>query len=151
VKTANERPQVGGDHYRAAGNTFQHWDLVLQFMGNRYLEGQISKYVCRWRLKAGAQDVTKAQHYCAKLIDALRQGTVGPQIMPVASTADTLRKAGEFCDAQGFGYLELRILLLCCFWQSEKCLEQLSQLLADLYTAARQHDADRTVSGSDVS
>lgn len=56
--------QVGGQHYIAE---YQHWDLVCDAnMG--YFEGQISKYLSRWRKKNGAEDVAKALHYMDKLI-----------------------------------------------------------------------------------
>ena len=61
---ANER-QVGGTHYQAE---IQHWDYVLA-NGLGYLEGQITKYVTRWRKKGGVEDLEKARHYLEKLIE----------------------------------------------------------------------------------
>ena len=61
---ANDR-QEQGSHYRSE---IQHWDWVLaNDMG--YLEGCITKYVCRWRKKNGIYDLRKAQHYLEKLIE----------------------------------------------------------------------------------
>lgn len=59
--------QVGGGHYQ--GGIYQHWDFVLEnHMG--YLEGQITRYICRWRNKNGQQDLQKALHYANKLWEA---------------------------------------------------------------------------------
>ena len=62
--SANER-QVGGNHYL---REYQHWDIVNDF-GLDYFQGQITKYVMRWRDKGGVQDLRKAQHFLAKYIE----------------------------------------------------------------------------------
>ena len=58
--------QVGGAHYRT---TIQHWDFVAQRLGWRYFVGQATKYLTRWRKKGGRQDVEKARHFVAKLLE----------------------------------------------------------------------------------
>jgi hypothetical protein len=64
-QTANET-QVAGEHYRTP---IQHWDYVLaNDLG--YLEGQITKYVTRWRKKNGVEDLLKARHFLDKLIES---------------------------------------------------------------------------------
>lgn len=70
--SANSR-QVAGAHYQA---DIQHWDYTLGFLDNRYLEGNITKYVCRHRRKNGAQDLHKALHYLDKLEEAFTAGHV---------------------------------------------------------------------------
>ena len=55
--------QVGGDHYKTE---YQHWDFVRD-TGMGYMEGQVVKYVTRWRKKGGLQDLEKAQHFLAKI------------------------------------------------------------------------------------
>lgn len=63
--TANDM-QVGGDHYM--DKTIQPWDyIVSNNLG--FLEGNIVKYVTRWKEKNGVADLRKAQHYLAKLIE----------------------------------------------------------------------------------
>jgi hypothetical protein len=62
---ANER-QVGGDHYKTEGP--QHWDMVAQFTLD-YFQGQITKYLFRWRKKGGVEDLEKARHYLDKYIE----------------------------------------------------------------------------------
>jgi hypothetical protein len=65
---ANDR-QVGGSHYKTGG--LQHWDLVEMF-GWDYFQGQITKYLMRWRKKNGLEDLEKARHYLDKYIEVER-------------------------------------------------------------------------------
>lgn len=67
MKFANES-QVGGAHY--AGEV-QHWDYAVAQFGIGYLQGQITKYACRWRSKNGLQDLQKAAHFLQKLQEVL--------------------------------------------------------------------------------
>jgi hypothetical protein len=62
--SANER-QVGGKHY---GKGFQHWDFV-DAQNLDYFQGQITKYVCRWKDKNGVEDLEKAKHFLEKYIE----------------------------------------------------------------------------------
>ena len=79
VVKANQR-QVGGDHYaRGAGacphcgGRLQHWDLAAMF-GWDYFQGQIIKYVMRWRDKNGKQDLEKGLHTLTKYVEVADQG-----------------------------------------------------------------------------
>jgi Protein of unknwon function (DUF3310) len=66
LTTSALNKQVGGSHYK---------DLPIQpveyihanAMG--YLEGNVVKYVSRWRNKNGIADLEKAKHYIELLID----------------------------------------------------------------------------------
>lgn len=69
-KDANSR-QVGGSHYGL--KNFQHWDLVALFKLD-YFQGQITKYVMRWKQKNGVQDLEKALHFLEKYIELEKQG-----------------------------------------------------------------------------
>lgn len=70
MENPNDR-QVGGEHYQKAaltctcGRTYQHWDLV-QALNWDYFQGQIIKYLMRWRNKNGVQDLEKAAHFLDK-------------------------------------------------------------------------------------
>lgn len=65
---ANER-QVGGRHYkRQSLSGKEHWDMVVDF-GLDYFQGQITKYVMRYKQKNGVQDLLKARHFLDKLIE----------------------------------------------------------------------------------
>lgn len=74
---ANDR-QVGGDHYKKAGETGEeHWDRVSR-LGLDYFQGCITKYVERWRDKGGVQDLEKARHYLDKYIEEVEAGNITP-------------------------------------------------------------------------
>jgi hypothetical protein len=70
---ANSR-QVGGRHYYEtdAASGMQHWDWVSEQKMD-YFQGQITKYVWRWKKKGGLQDLQKAQHYLEKYMEVWRQ------------------------------------------------------------------------------
>jgi hypothetical protein len=58
--------QVAGNHYK--DKAIQPWDyIVANNLG--YLEGNIIKYVSRWKDKGGVDDLLKARHYLDKLIE----------------------------------------------------------------------------------
>ena len=58
--------QVAGSHYKQ--KSIQPWDYIAaNELG--YFEGNIVKYVSRWRDKGGVDDLRKAQHYLQKLIE----------------------------------------------------------------------------------
>ena len=62
---ANSR-QVAGDHYKA--KAIQPWDYIASNQLG-YFEGNVVKYVSRWRDKGGVADLEKARHYLDKLIE----------------------------------------------------------------------------------
>jgi len=63
--TAND-VQVAGTHYK--DKAIQPWDYVVaNNLG--YLEGNIVKYISRWKDKGGMDDLKKARHYLDKLIE----------------------------------------------------------------------------------
>ena len=58
--------QVGGDHYK--GMAIQPAEYIYaNALG--YFEGNVIKYVSRWRKKNGMQDLEKAKHYIELLIE----------------------------------------------------------------------------------
>ena len=58
--------QVGGNHYK--GKAIQPWDyIVANNLG--YLEGNVVKYISRWKEKGGIDDLRKVVHYAEKLIE----------------------------------------------------------------------------------
>lgn len=68
----NERPvsalnkQVAGDHYKTRGI-----QPVEYIHANKldYFQGNVIKYVTRWRDKAGLADLEKAKHYLEMYIE----------------------------------------------------------------------------------
>lgn len=69
---ANEY-QMGGDHYASKQvqpwAAMQAWMTPEQFEG--FLRGNVIKYIARYPDKNGIEDVKKAQHYLAKLLEHL--------------------------------------------------------------------------------
>ena len=58
--------QIGGTHYKA--HKYETWDVIIDWnLG--HLDGNAVKYLSRWRLKGGLQDLKKARHYLDKLIE----------------------------------------------------------------------------------
>lgn len=62
---ANE-VQVGGAHYKTL--VPQPWD-VINAWGLGFLDGNVVKYVARFKNKGGVEDLRKAKHYLDKLIE----------------------------------------------------------------------------------
>lgn len=66
--SANDK-QVDGEHYQ---KPIQPWDYItLNRLG--YLEGNIIKYISRYKEKNGMRDLEKAKHYLDKLIEVNSQ------------------------------------------------------------------------------
>ena len=61
--------QHGGTHYKS--KAVQPWDYIIE-NNLGYLEGNVVKYVSRWRDKNGIEDLQKARHYLDKLIEVER-------------------------------------------------------------------------------
>lgn len=70
---ANQR-QVGGSHYKSPDAT-EHWDIVVQHDLD-YFQGQITKYVMRWKKKGGLNDLEKADHFLEKYIELAKAGRI---------------------------------------------------------------------------
>jgi hypothetical protein len=66
MSSANES-QVAGTHY---ATPIQHWDFVVA-NDLDYFQGQITKYVCRWKRKNGIEDLHKARHFLQKYIEVV--------------------------------------------------------------------------------
>lgn len=58
--------QVAGNHYKE--KPIQTWDYISK-NNIPYLEGNVIKYISRWREKGGMEDLKKAQHYLQKIIE----------------------------------------------------------------------------------
>lgn len=68
------RTQVGGDHYK--GFAIQPIEFIH---ANKipFLEGNVIKYVVRWKQKGGIADLEKAKHYIDLLIRLENPGPGG--------------------------------------------------------------------------
>lgn len=56
---------MGGNHYNVP---IQPWDYIAA-NGLGFFEGNVIKYVTRWKRKNGVEDLRKALHYLEKLIE----------------------------------------------------------------------------------
>lgn len=57
--------QHGGKHYKTDGE--EHWDRIWRLYGRGYFVGCATKYLERYHLKNGIEDLDKAIHYVQKL------------------------------------------------------------------------------------
>jgi len=79
--------QIGGSHYKA--KTIEPWDFIAaNNLG--FFEGNIIKYLSRWRDKNGTEDLLKARHYLDKLIEIDRMKQI---ISMYAEQAESVRKS----------------------------------------------------------
>lgn len=128
VVSANYK-QVGGSHYQ--GGIYQHWDFCIE-NNLGYLEGQITKYLSRWRQKAGRQDLEKAAHYADKLVECadrrlkfkLRR-LFGTQALPDFTCQGLL----TMIQAYSLTSDEQEVFLLVCEYRTHNALERIQQLL----------------------
>lgn len=73
--------QVGGSHYKAHGDAdLQHWDIVHKLKLD-YFQGQITKYVIRWKDKNGLEDLHKAAHFLQKYIELHTNPELPPEVV----------------------------------------------------------------------
>lgn len=56
METTNKIDQVGGNHY---GKPIQPWDIIAEYKMN-WFQGEVLKYMTRFRYKGGKQDLLKA-------------------------------------------------------------------------------------------
>lgn len=116
--------QVGGGHYK--GTAYQHWDFVMIVLAGRYLEGNITKYISRWRKKNGLEDLKKARHYLTKLIEQFNLGNVQP-LYTVYHTP--YQSPTHFCDVNGVGVSERMVVMLVSNWHGAKELNKAGNVL----------------------
>ena len=62
--------QVAGTHYQKSA--MQPWDIISEWELD-FWEGNVLKYLLRWKYKDGVQDLKKALHYLEYLIEREEQ------------------------------------------------------------------------------
>lgn len=132
--------QVGGNHYK--GTSYQHWDFVLLALSGRYLEGNITKYIARWRKKNGLQDLQKARHYLDKLIESFNDGTVLP---PLNRAVSAHQSPSYFCDVNGIDVAERMIIIALSDWDSREDLNRIGGMLNALIEKVQYAEEDERV------
>ena len=58
--------QVGGEHYQLAIQAIEY--ILANDIG--FCEGNVIKYMTRWKEKGGVEDLRKAKHYIELLIES---------------------------------------------------------------------------------
>ncbi len=133
MSNANEK-QVAGDHYRSLNSNYQHWDLVAD-TGMGYFEGQITKYVARWRKKNGGQDLEKALHYAQKMQELILAGKY--PVRQVPQNSDSMTQLASFASKQKLTREETIIFELCAMRVGEGDVERLIMHVESLLETAK--------------
>jgi hypothetical protein len=122
--SANLR-QHGGDHYK--NGKLEHWDLVER-NGIGYLEAAATKYLSRFRKKAGLLDLQKALHYTDKLIELHKEGVRLPRgVTPMGQIWEFLN-AQEVRDVQARAAITL-LLRWCTIEHLEAARGDIAELI----------------------
>lgn len=137
--------QVGGGHYK--GTTYQHWDFVRIALAGRYLEGNITKYITRWRKKNGLQDLEKARHYLTKLIEEFNLGNVSPMANYYRMDMTPQQTWEHFCDVNGVDVAERMVVQLISTYTSRTELHKAGEILDALIDKQRYAEEDQRVEG----
>lgn len=126
--------QVGGNHYKNAAG-YDHWDCACDtWMG--YFEGQITKYVSRWRKKDGVKDLAKAMHYYEKLLSLYQENRLRPRVAAPITHSRYLNK--YFAAAvPAPSDEERKIFIALVFYRSVAELEEIPRLIAALQERAK--------------
>src|ERR1700690_1404058 len=121
--------QVGGEHY--GGSNFQHWDWVVE-NNLGYVEGQITKYLSRWRRKGLKQDLEKAAHYADKLVECASQRLAvklrrlfGSQTFPDF----TCKHLAVMQETYGLTPEETEVFQLVCEYRTNNAVERIQTLV----------------------
>lgn len=137
------KTQIGGGHYKGTG--YEHWDFVIFRLDGRYLEGCITKYVARHRKKNGLQDVQKARHYTAKLIELYNSGFVAGMPYEDKTANVGAYSTRNFLDKNGLDDTERRIIAGLTTWRCRIDLNAIARLIDELieeYEAAEREAAE---------
>lgn len=126
--------QVGGSHYKAG---LQHWDYTIRALANRYLEGNITKYVTRYKKKNGIQDLEKAIHYLDKLATEYEAGVVPPLLGAVRERYPVVK----FYDENDLDSSQRLVLDLVGNWQNRADLSRANEVLHQMLQRAKREAA----------
>lgn len=70
IKTAKEK-QIGGSHYKK--HSIQPYTFITK-NNLSFFQGNVIKYVCRYKDKNGIEDLKKIIHYCELEIEEIKDG-----------------------------------------------------------------------------
>lgn len=124
--------QVGGDHYEAP---LQHWDFI-EAHGIGYLEGNATKYLCRWRKKGTpVLDLEKAVTYAEKTKALHLEGS------RYQRGTCSLQEAHAYALGLGMDEQETCAFGQLCCWKTADDLDGALMYLGNLLGRARQEAA----------
>lgn len=133
TKTYGGVEQVGGDHY---GKAYGHWDYCKDTHAS-YLEGNATKYLMRWRDKAGIQDLKKALSYVDKIMVGSEDAIMPPQIAHDNALLHRMLTENHVGDTEA-------LLIFAIFnWQTYQDLQVLRGQLADFINIQEENAAYR--------
>lgn len=138
--TANEL-QIGGEHYKS---DYQHWDWCID-INLGYLEGNATKYICRWYDKGGATDLDKAYHYLMKVLESYRDNRYYNHSFHNASSPgirkEAIRSTDKFIKAQTrFVHVEQRLIQLIAGWKNDEDLNDILRMLSEFIAFAYKEE-----------
>ena len=108
--------QAGGSHYK--GMAIQPVEYIHK-NGIGFIEGNVIKYVSRWRAKGGVQDLKKARHFLDILIEMESQ-TLTEKKLPIVYTDFSGLLPCPRCKTNG---------VLPGNYSCRKCIQELASLL----------------------
>ena len=127
--------QVAGKHY---ATEYQHWNLVLR-VGMGYLEGNSTKYVCRWRAKGGLTDLRKGLHYLNKT----EEDGVPPKTRPLLYK-EIIQEIAKFSTANKLSDIERAYVSALATWETKDELNGARVLMMILIDEAEALDKGLT-------
>jgi hypothetical protein len=154
---ANDR-QVAGTHYK--GVAIQHWDYAAANALD-YFEGQITKYVCRWRkkwptAKGRLDDIQKALHFAEKLAEVASDPVRTMGVINTAVWLEAARIVGQpqyasyiravdFCAAQNLHPADAYVIQALEHWRLHggEGLDKAVSMLETLVREAEQAVAEQ--------
>lgn len=125
--SANET-QIGGSHYKGAA--LEHWDFTVRALGNRYLEGAITKYISRWRRKDGLKDLMKCDHFLQKLGEEIVHCRVYP--LPHVGSTERIRMVELFNASYDLPSEEAGIVFVAATWTKLGHIQEARAILSGI-------------------
>jgi len=144
MNKANDR-QVAGTHYTKQG-AIQHWD-VMALLRADYFQGQVTKYISRWKDKNGTEDLRKAQHFLEKYIEHIttvdwKQCVTVTRIMPLKDFQIGVQALTAFTDK--YPKTEQQIMMNVMLWKQPIELISAAKDLEEYVDAMEQEEGKPT-------
>ena len=118
----SEHSEVGGDHY---SKMKVEPIRLIEVMQLDFVQGNIVKYISRYKNKGGVEDLRKARHYCE----------IGSRRFDRSSYYREYNRAEEFavnmyCEINGLGEIERNVIVNAMKNEYKECMEYIDSLIA---------------------